>query len=112
MAEYDWHEDFFTRKVLPQLGKDAGECTGFHAWLEVADRQRYDEILRLEQLINELWLAKGDRAVFRKACLDWYKAVMAGIEKWKKAMSMPAPVPVEPKQESLFLSPNMEGISQ
>jgi hypothetical protein len=102
MSDYNWHEDFYTRKVFPQICKDVGECTGFFAWLETADRQLYDEIFRLAQVIDEIWLAKGDRNLFRKACLDWYQAVMGGVEKWKKAMSAPAPVAIEPKQERLI----------
>ncbi len=101
MADYDWYEDFFNRKVLPRIGKDAGECRGFFAWLDVADKQRYDEIHRLEQLISEIHLAKGEREQYRKACRDFYKTVMDGLEKWRKAMNEPKPVPVEPKQEKM-----------
>lgn len=105
MAEYNWHDDFYTRKVFPQICKDAGECTGFFAWLEVADRQRYDEILRLEQVIDEIWLSQGDRISFQSACRDWYKEVLLGIAKWREAMAVPRPsvVCVEPVQERMRL---------
>lgn len=104
MAEYNWHEDFFNRKVLPQICKDAGDCPGFFAWLEVADKQRYDELTRLEQIIESIWLASGDREQFRQACRDWYKETMLGIEKWRAAMAAPVIVskPAEPKQERLL----------
>lgn len=88
MTEYSWHEDFFKRKVFPQICKDAGECSGFYAWLEVSEKQLYDEIFRLEQEIDAIWLAQGDREKFRQACRDWYTTVMAGIERWKKAMGV------------------------
>jgi hypothetical protein len=102
MENYSWHDDFYTRKVFPQICKDAGECTGFFAWLETADRQQYDELARLEQVINEIWQASGDREQFRTACRDWYKAVLASIDKWRVAMSTPKPPHPEPRQEKLL----------
>lgn len=102
MTEYNWHEDFFKRKVFPQVCKDAGECSGFYAWLEVSEKQLYDEIFRLEQEIDAIWIAQGDRERFRTACRDWYSSFMAGIEKWKVAMKQETEArsqkPVEPEQ--------------
>jgi hypothetical protein len=86
MVNYSWHEDFFKRKVFPQICKDAGECAGFYAWLEIGDRQLYDEILRLEQEIDRLWLEKSDQDSFRRGCQDWYEAAMKGIGKWREAI--------------------------
>ena len=87
MSQYSWHEDFFKRKVYPQICKDAGECAGLYAWIQVGDRQLYDEILRLEGEIDGLWKAKSDQESFRKACQAWYEAAMKGLEKWRAAMS-------------------------
>jgi len=87
MSTYSWHEDFFKRKVYPQICKDAGECAGFFAWLQIGDRQLYDEILRVEGEIDRLWLAKSDQESFRKVCKDWYDAVMQGLAKWREAMN-------------------------
>ena len=102
MTDYSWHEDFYTRKVFPQICKDAGECNGFFAWLQIGDLQLYHEIIRLEQKINEIWLAAGDREQFRGACRDWYAACLSGIEKWRKAMREPPPNPRVPEQVRLI----------
>lgn len=93
MSDYSWHEDFYTRKVFPQVCKDAGDCNGFFAWLQAADLQRYHDIQLLEQRINDIWLASGDRQAFREACLDWYRACLDGISRWRAAL-------VNPRQEN------------
>jgi len=100
---YSWHEDFFKSKVLPSICKDAGECSSLFAWLQEADRQLYDEILRLEQEIDRIWLAQGDRPKFKEACKAWYDANMQAIKKYQQTM-IPEAVQVqkEPKQEKLI----------
>lgn len=102
---YSWHQDFFENKVRPLLGQNYGYETGLWAWLEITDKQAYDELTRLEQLVNDLWLDNGEHSEFKQACRAWYEALLQSRGKWVAAMRgepEPVPVPVEAKQEKLI----------
>ena len=95
---YSWHKDFFENKVMPQISRDFGYDAGFFAWLETTNKQEYDEITRLEQRVNDIWQANGDRGEFKQACQEWYDAVMKARGEWLTALQEgrePSPVPVE-----------------
>ena len=110
ITAYSWHEDYFKVKVLPQLGRDMGACSGLFEWLHEAHRQEYDELLRLEQEIDRLWLTNGDRQKFKADCAAWHEANIKALGKFRAAMGEKqgtvcggqGPGRDEPRQEMLL----------
>jgi hypothetical protein len=105
MGTYSWHEDFFNNKVKPQIAQALGDCTGFFPWLEKTNRQTYDEILRLEQEINDIWNAQGDRKKFKAICIEWHDLHIRAMEKFRARMAIkqePEVKNYEPIQERLI----------
>lgn len=102
---YSWHQDFYENKVQPLINRHYGYEQGLFAWLETADKQAYDELTRLEQLINDVWLSMGEHDAFKKACREWYDAIITARGRWVAALGedpQPPPAPVPEKQGKLI----------
>lgn len=105
MDDYNWQDDFFSRKVLPAIGDKMGEdCQGFFAYLAGNVPEMYQRIRAAEDTINSLWHHDAERASFRTACKVWYDLLIkakTGFDEWKFRKKQEADL--VGKQESLSL---------